>query len=193
MNILEWNHRNIGSIVNHLNQGKVAVLPTDTIYGLVAAARNEEAFKRIYQLKLRNPNKKCIVLISNIDDLKLFDVDLTKELKTKLKKYWPGKVSIELSCTSEKMKYLRCKTNSLSFRLPGDELLCELLKKTGPLVAPSANPESLEPATNIELAQAYFKDEDLLFVDAGEKISPPSTLISLLDEEVQVIRGSLKN
>lgn len=189
MKTVEWNQEKIKTISSHLLVGKVAVVPTDTLYGLVAAASNEEAVKRVYRLKNRSTDKKCIVLISSVDDLKMFEIETAGALRDKLDRYWPGKISIELPCSSEKMKYLRRGTNSLSFRFPDDKLLCKLLERTGPLVAPSANPEGLEPATQIEIAQSYFADESVMFVDGGEKVSPPSTIISLLDEEVKIIRG----
>lgn len=189
MKVLKWERDNLREISDHLLSGRVAVLLTDTLYGLVAIARDEKAVKTVYQLKSRNPDKKCIVLIGSIDNLKMFDIVISDTVRKELNKYWPGKVSIELPCASEKMKYLRRGTASLSFRFPDDKQLCELLKLTGPLIAPSANPEGLEPAVNIRMAQKYFADDEILFVDGGEKNSSPSTIISLLESEVRIIRG----
>ncbi len=188
---LDWNKDNIDEVARNLLLGKITVLPTDTLYGLVSLARDEEAFRKVYEMKNRNPKKKCIILIGDIEDLKQFEVALTSQQKEFLSAVWPGPVSVELPCTSEKMSYLRQGTTSLSFRLPKDELLTRLLKITGPLTAPSANPEGLEPAKNIEEAAKYFGDEEIIYVDGGEKSSPPSTLVSLLGEEPEVIRGSL--
>ncbi len=167
------------------------MLPTDTLYGLVAIARDEDAFQRVYKVRKRDPKKKCIILIGDIDDLKQFEVKLTSKQEQFLDGVWPGPVSVELPCTSEKMSYLRQGTNSLSFRLPKDDLLTGLLKMTDPLIAPSANPEGLEPAKNIGEASNYFGNEEILYVDGGEKISAPSTLVSLLSETPEIIRGSL--
>lgn len=189
MNTLAWNEENLHQISEHLIKGGVAVIPTDTIYGLVAKAGDEKAVGCVYELKSRNPEKKCIVLISSLKDLELFGVVLTEKQNETLKLYWPGKFSVELACSSEKFSYLLRGTDSLSFRYPDDKVLCDLLAKTGPLIAPSANPEGLEPATNAEEANSYFGQSKALLVDGGQRNSTPSTLISLLSDSIVVLRG----
>jgi L-threonylcarbamoyladenylate synthase len=188
---LSWQESNLSTIAEYFVKGEVVVLPTDTLYGLVAKVDDYLAVKKVYEIKKRNLEKKCIVLISSLEDLELFGIILTNSLRERLADYWPGKFSIELPCTTNDMKYLRCGTDSLSFRWPNDELLCELLKKTGPLIAPSANPEGLEPALNVIEAEKYFGDQVGLYVDGGTKQGSPSTLISLLDDQLKVLRGTL--
>src|SRR5204863_149383 len=68
----------------------------------------------------------------------------------------------------EKFEYLHRGTNTLALRLPKDESLQNLLKKTGPLIAPSANVEGLPPAKNITDAKKYFGDGVDLYIDGGE-------------------------
>ena len=63
---MEWNNKNLVKI---LKKGGVAVMPTDTIYGIVGQAENISTVNRIYNLKKRNPEKPCIILISNIEQL----------------------------------------------------------------------------------------------------------------------------
>lgn len=154
-------------------------------------ASNQQSFRRIYELKKRNPQKKLIVLISDISELETFDISPTPRQKEIIKKFWPGPYSLEFFCNPNKFNYLLCGTNSLTFRYPADDLLCKLLRKTGPLLAPSANPEGLEPAQNMLEAQAYFGESVPLYVDSGEKTSGPSTLLSLLSDHIQVVRGNI--
>ena len=68
-------------IVNLLKEGKVGVMPTDTIYGLVGSALNPQTVEEIYLLRKRATDKPFIVLISSINDLGKFGVFLTKEQK----------------------------------------------------------------------------------------------------------------
>ena len=77
-------------------------MPTDTIYGLVGLALNKGAVEKIYELRQRNKDKPCIILISSIDDLKIFGINLTSELRVRLEKLWPGKVSIIMPQTVDK-------------------------------------------------------------------------------------------
>lgn len=166
-------------IAKLLLNGKIGVIPTDTIYGIVGSALNEKTVEEIYKLRKRVKNKPLIILISSLDDLKKFDIDLTKKQKDFLKKIWPNPISVVLPCISGKFKYLHKGTNSLAFRVPKDEKLLDLLKQTGPLVAPSANFEGEKPTENIEEAKQYFSDRIAFYVDGGLIKSDPSTLIEL--------------
>jgi O-6-methylguanine DNA methyltransferase len=79
-----------------LKEGVIAVMPTDTIYGICASAFNKKAVQKVYKLRKRNPKKPCIILISKIENLKLFGIKLTKKQKEILQKIWLGKVSVIL-------------------------------------------------------------------------------------------------
>ncbi len=72
--------------------------------------------------------------------------------------------------------------------MPDKSELIELLKETGPLVAPSANPQGKPPAKTIDEAQAYFGDSVDHYEDAGVVEGEPSTIISFQNGEMTVIR-----
>lgn len=165
-------------LVEIIKKGGVGVIPTDTIYGLVGKALSRKTVKRVYKLKQRNPKKPSIILISKIDDLKLFGIKLDENTKKFLQKYWPGKVSVILPCG----------TKTLAFRLPNYPELVDLLNKTGPLIAPSANPESEEPAKTIKEAKNYFGEKVDFYVDIGRLESLPSTLISIKRGRAEILR-----
>src|SRR5689334_14503518 len=93
-------------IVKLLNEGKVGVVPTDTIYGIVGSALRPEVVEKIYHLRKRNPDKPFIILISNIDDLDKFEVKLSQKQKEFLKSNWPNPLSIILSSPDKKFEYL---------------------------------------------------------------------------------------
>ena len=164
----------------------MAVIPTDTIYGIVGQALSLKTVERIYKLRRRNSGKPMVVLISSLDNLNLFGVKLSLNEERTLKHIWPGKVSVVLSC-SKKMRYLHRGTNTIAFRLPRPKWLRNLLVETGPLVAPSANLEGKEPARSILGAKKYF-GKRILYLDAGQTTSLPSTLISLKRGKLKVLR-----
>ncbi|MBI2334565.1 threonylcarbamoyl-AMP synthase [Candidatus Daviesbacteria bacterium] len=152
-------------IVNILENGGIGVMPTDTIYGIVGSALNTQTVEKIYQLKKRSKNKPFIILISSLDDLKKFDIKLTKKQEVFLQKIWPNPVSVIL--------------HSLAFRMPKNKKLLDLLDKTGPLVAPSANIARQKPAATIDEAKKYFGGKVDFYLDKGKIKSQPSTLIEL--------------
>lgn len=167
----------------------VGVIPTDTLYGLVGQALSKKAVKRIYALKGRNIKKPFIILIAAIRDLKLFNIKLDAETKNILKEIWPGKVSVILPCPEKNFFYLHRGKNTLAFRVPRKPTLQKLLKKTGPLVAPSANRESLKPAATIKEARVYFGDTVDFYVGAGKRLPlTPSSLIKIDKGRVVVKR-----
>jgi len=182
-----------GKLVGIIKKGGVGVIPTDTIYGLVGKALSRKTVEKVYQLKQRDPKKPLIILIGKTDDLKLLGVKLDKDTKKILQKYWPGKVSIILPCPHKKFSYLHRGTRTLAFRLPSHPNLVNLLKKTGPLIAPSANPEAKEPAKTIKEAKKYFGEKIDFYVDVGRLESLPSTLILIKDQKIEVLRqGEVK-
>lgn len=167
---------------------KIAVIPTDTLYGLVAPALDPEAVGLVYALKGRAPEKPCIILISEISELFKFGIIPTKAAATFLSKVWPGPVSVVLPCLSEELAYLHRGTHSLAFRIPGEASLRELLQKAGPLIAPSANPEGQPVAHTIEEARAYFGDKIGEYVDGGFLDGLPSTLVDFSVSPAKLLR-----
>lgn len=162
-----------------LRGGAVGMLPTDTLYGLVASATSARAVARVYQLKRRSPTKPCIILIAAYDDMASFNISLTKAQEDTLCSYWPGPTSVVLPCGVGAPAYLHGGTHTLAFRFPKDPELQTFLKRSGPLIAPSANPEGLPPATILEEGEIYFGDEVDFYVDGGVRAGKASTLISL--------------
>jgi L-threonylcarbamoyladenylate synthase len=179
----DWDYVKAGML---LKEGAIGVIPTDTLYGICTSAFLKESVERIYKLRKRNPNKPFIILISSLDDLKKFGVKLNPWQKKILEKIWPGKISVILK-TSGDFYYLHRGTNSLAFRLSKQKLILDILKISGPLVAPSANWEGHNPAKNIREAKKYFGNK-VFYLDKGELVSKPSTLIEL-GEKIKILRA----
>lgn len=179
----------ISEVSEKLKNGAIGVIPTDTIYGIVGSSLIPETVERIYALRKRNSKKPFIILISSLDDLKIFDISVKKNVEELLKKIWPGKVSVILDLPRKnKLNYLHRGTNSLSFRLPDDPSLIELLKKSGPLVAPSANLEGQKESKSINDAKNYFGEGVDFYIDGREIKSKPSTLIKIENNKIIVLR-----
>lgn len=184
-----WNNQNL---IDTLKNGGVAVIPTDTIYGVVGQALNSNTVLHIYEIRKRNPDKPCVILIGDITELEKFSVSLSEEQKEKLKEYWVNNfmpISIILDCAEDKFSYLHRGTKTLAFRLPVQKEFRELLFKTGPLVAPSANTEALPPSSNIDEAKKYFGNSVDLYADGGEIKGKASKIIKLnSDGTVNILR-----
>ncbi len=180
-----WNDENL---IKVLKENGIVVMPTDTLYGIVGRAESEKAVNRIYVIRKRALDKPCIILIGEIGELEKFSIILSEKQKMEIEKY-KEPTSFILDCADEKFRYLHRGAKTLAFRLPAQESLRNLLKKTGPLIAPSANPEALPPAQNITEAKKYFGDLVDLYVDGGEIKGQASKVIKLhKDGSVNVFR-----
>lgn len=174
-------------IENILKSWWVGVLATDTLYGLVWMAKNPETIKKIYQLKWRDENKPFIVLISDIAQLNDFWIFLDFEQKKILEKLFSQPLSVMLENKNIDFDYLTKKSWFLAFRKVQKQNLQDLIWKVWPLVAPSANPQWLDPAINLLTIQKYFPQLDFI-VDEWDVGWEPSTIVKLVWQEIFVVR-----
>lgn len=165
-----------------LIHGGVVVMLTDTIYGILGKADNEEACRRIRELKGRDADKAMIVLIA--DSVQIWD-GVSREVFEKTRTQIGSEpTSIIVPAGPNTPAWLpRQNDTSIAFRLPNDEQLVKMIRQTGPLVAPSANPQGELPALNLKEAGHYFGDKVDLYVDAGFVGNrPPSRVARLKDD-----------
>ncbi|MEK7673933.1 MAG: Sua5/YciO/YrdC/YwlC family protein [Patescibacteria group bacterium] len=211
----------IKQIAKEIKNGSIAVLPTDTIYGICSSALNKKSVEKVYELKKRDYNKPSIILISKIDDLKKFGIRIDKKLSELLNSIWPNRISVVLRCDNKKVEndlsfsapknndendlsflspkdkpfgflafnYLHRGVKSLAFRIPSNQFLLKLLNKTGPIIAPSANPQGKKLSNNIQEAIKYFNDA-VIYIDGGKLKSSASCLISIeRNFDIKILRN----
>lgn len=185
------NKEEILQTVETLQNGKIAVFKSDTLYGIHAKAENAEAVEKIYQLKEREENKPFIILISNIKQLKLFDTEINSEAENIIKKYWPGKLTIILK--AKNIPHLTREGKTLAFRLPRDKGLRKIIEAVGPIVSTTVNKSGDPAAITIEEAKNLFGDKIDLYVDSGKTESTPSTLVDCSEGTIKILRsGAVK-
>ena len=166
-------------VIDLIKQGNIGIIRTDTIYGVVGLAEDQAVVERIFQLKDRSETKPPIVLIYEASVM--YDAP-AKTVGSLLESVWPGRVSVIVPSPHAPSWISRGKTTA-TYRVPANEQLRALLKSTGPLVAPSANPQSLPPATTIQEAVNYFGDQVDFYVDGGHVTdNTPSQLLRILDD-----------
>ena len=174
-----------------LRNGGVGVLRTDTLYGIVCSALDRTAVERVYELKGRDFDKPCIILIGDMSDLDRFPLAINEYQRAFMEEHWPAPLSLIVSLdpdADEGYTYLHCNTHSLSFRIPNDAKLRTLLSQTGPLIAPSANHQGKQPATSIKEARMYFPHIDV-YIDGGVvRETSASTVVRLERDGYTILR-----
>lgn len=166
-------------------------MPTDTLYGISCVALNEKAVERVYQLRKRDPNKPCIILIGEIDQIEMFGIGVFDRTRRFLEKIWPDEVSIIIPIKRKKQKefeFLHRGKRSLAFRMPDLKCVQEIIAETGPLVSTSVNIQGHPPAKNIKEAKEYFGEEMDFYLDMGELVSVPSSLAEIDDRKLKILR-----
>lgn len=169
--------------------GKIGVMPTDTVYGVVARAEDVTAVNHMYALKKRE-NKPGTLIAANTGQL--LSLGVPAEQIEAVKKWWPNSLSAVLTVNGN--DYLTQSVGTLAMRVVADEKICSLLKRTGPLITSSANQPGEPHATTIEEAIAYFGDSVDFYVDGGLLANvQPSTIIRPTDSGIEVLRqGGIK-
>ncbi len=180
-----------------LASGGVILHPTETCYGLACDAFDENALKKIYEIKGRDANKPLAILVSDIEMAKEYGVfgDVALDLASR---FWPGALSIVVLRTEKLPSFLNVGEKFVSMRVSSDKFSTELVKAFGkPIITTSAN---LAGADNMyEVDMKKFEVEvsgglmakDLIdFVVDGGKIplNKPSTIVKVDEEAVTILR-----
>lgn len=169
-----------------LTPGSIAVIPTDTLYGVVARAADTAAVARLYDLKKRE-NKPGTLIAASIEQLE--EIGLKRRYLKAVEQYWPASLSVVIPCADPALKYLHQGKMSLAVRIPADKELQNLLQETGAVLTSSANYPGEEPAATIAQAKEYFGDEVDAYINGGDLSGrQPSTVIRIIDDAIEVIR-----
>ena len=160
-------------IVETLLSDGVVVIRTDTIYGIIARAASEEAVERVYAAKKREADKQCIVLIADPSDVAQYGTVIEQYSKNEK---MPTSVVVPVS---DEPEWILRGGHDVAYRLVKNDLLKQIIRAVGPVIAPSANPEGQPPARNITEAKRYFGDRVDLYVDGKDvpRTAHPSQII----------------
>jgi tRNA threonylcarbamoyl adenosine modification protein (Sua5/YciO/YrdC/YwlC family) len=163
-----------------LHGGGIALLPTDTIYGLHAIAANEAAVARIAAIKGRDEAKRFVVIAASADDLTTFGAAIPDVLRS----IWPAPLTAIVPYRHTSVDA----PTTLAVRVPALDWLRELLSRTGPLVSTSANRSGEAPVKSPgELAHDLQKTIDFA-LDLGVREGEPSTIVDFTDSKPSIVR-----
>jgi len=174
-------------------EGAVFAYPTDTIYGFGANPFNEDAVRRIDEIKRRENDKSYIMLIDSIETLRKYIEIKTEKHLDFLFSIWPNPISVVLTLNSKTSKILGVET--AAFRVPNNRFC---LKLTGelkmPLISTSVNRSSQPPILEAsEIYDEFSSEIEAIFFTGKKSFYTASTLIDLSDSVPVLIRsGKIK-
>lgn len=125
--------------VQVLKAGGIVAVPTETVYGLAVSLKHPRSVRHVFKLKGRPSDNPLIVHIAAFADLKPLIKNISPLFRC-VKKFWPGPLTIVFEANLKNVPVVvRAGLNTVAVRMPSHPVMQRLLKKTGPLAAPSAN------------------------------------------------------
>ena len=178
----------IASAIESIKNGGIVIFPTDTVYGIGCDPYNENAVKKIYEIKNRDSTKPLPILGYSKRVLEnIVEFDETTNRITE--KFWPGRLTIVLPLKDDKLKKLSRGTNTLAVRVPNNKCVLAFLKKCELVVGTSANISGEEPFTDPQKIENDLIDCDIFLNDGIIHSSGASTVIKIENGEIKILRS----
>ncbi len=177
----------IRTVIQYLKDGKVILYPTDTVYGIGANIFNDEAVKKVYQIKKRPLNKPLSVCVSNINDINKIAY-LNKDLEKKLKNIFPGPFTIILKKKDIVPEILTSGSDKIGIRIPNNKI-CLALSREFPITTTSANISGKPICESFKGVLNQFREEIDLIIETGiYNHGVHSTVIDMTFSPPKIIR-----
>lgn len=170
---------------NQLKAGNVVAIPTETVYGLAANAYNEDAIKKVFEIKQRPLFNPLIVHIKSIDDIEKIAINIPKKALVLARHFWPGALTLVLQKNKNIPNCVTAGKDTVGIRVPFHKDTLALLELIDfPLAAPSANPFGYISPTCAEHVQNQLGDKIPFILDGGNcEKGIESTIIGFENEE----------
>lgn len=190
---MEFLNFNDERCIDILNKGDVLLFPTETVYGMGARYDIKRGFDRLVEIKKRPPTKPFTLMISNIEQIKIF-ADLNENINRVINKFFPGELTLILKSKTT-YHWVTLGFNTIGIRMSSSSKVIDLINRVGvPLLVTSVNKSSRPPLNKVDDIVKEFKDENLNIVIDDAKLSEkPSTIVSIIENDIKLIReGNIK-
>ena len=162
-----------------LGRNDLAVIPTDTVYGLAANAFSPEAVQKLLSAKGRDRQSPPPVLIANLNMARALVESLPEAAVKLAETFWPGALTMILKSQPSLDWDLGETKQTVALRVPDHKIALALIEETGPLAVSSANLTGEPAATTAKQAFDYLADSVEVYLDGGP--SPKGEASTILD------------
>ena len=180
-------------LIDVLEKGELAILPSDTVYGIFADATSIDAIKRVDDAK--HSNKPHLMVVSSIEMLEKYVSEINDLQRKIINKYWPNTLTILFKKNDLIPDELTKGSPYIGIRMPDQKFLLKLLNEFGkPLISSSANITNEKVITNVNMIDPELKKSISYIYDGGTLSDIASTLIKVEDNKIVFLReGILAN
>jgi tRNA threonylcarbamoyl adenosine modification protein (Sua5/YciO/YrdC/YwlC family) len=183
--------RLITKVVEVLQRGGVIAYPTDTCYGIGCDLLSKRAIERIYQLRQLGRNKPFSFICSDLKNISDYAKVSNYAYKT-MRRMLPGPYTFILEGSKLVPKIMLTRRKTAGIRVP-DHAICQALVQSlgHPILSASARAPDEEIFEDGSLLHDHFGAAIDLVIDGGIVPARPSSVISLIGDEPEVIREGL--
>ena len=173
-----------------IKNGGIVIFPTETVYGIGTNGLDENAIKKIYEVKQRPLNKPISLLVNNIEMVDKIAKNITEVEYKLMERFFPGPLTIILEKRDIVPDILTSNTNTIGIRMPSGEIAKKLIEFAGvPIATSSSNISGNPSGTNITDIKKDFEGKVDCFIDNGEsELGIPSTVIRIIDNIPYILR-----
>src|SRR5262245_34804493 len=169
----------VEEIVECLENGGVVLLPTDTVYGLAVSPHFDQSIDRLFALKRRPRNVNLPIMVASDVDLEPLGFEISESARRLLRSpLIPGSITLAMGFSSDYRPAWLAGRDEAAIRIPNDDRLLSVLRKTGPLLVTSANAHSAETPDNVREILAQLDGAPDLWIDGGTLRTTASTLVN---------------
>ena len=176
----EMGPKDLEQAVQHLRNGGVVAIPTDTLYGLAADVFNTAALDRIFAIKGRSDDLALPVLVSGWDQLGMVAENTPPKTRALAERFWPGALTLVVQKANGLPDRLTAGGPTVAVRMPGHPVPIELIDGLGgPITGTSANISGgADLLTLDELSSQLGERVDLI---VGKGPTPKGTASTIVD------------
>lgn len=176
--------------VQILRQGGLVAFPTETVYGLGADARRDDAVNRIFAAKGRPATNPLIVHIHDIAAARSYAGHWPEKAQSLAEHFWPGPLTLIVQKTNAISSIVTAGGPTVGLRIPSHPLALQLLRQfDGPLAAPSANRSTHISPTTADHVRQELGDRVDLILDGGRcQVGIESTVLDLTTDPPAILR-----
>ena len=181
----------LADAVAALRAGRLVAFPTETFYGLGAAALAPAALRIIFQVKGRPEHKPLLVLVDSVAMAERIAAEIPERARALMTRHWPGALTLVLRARPHLPVEVTAGSGTVGVRLSAHPVAQALVRALGqPITAPSANPSGLAPPTTAADVLAYFPRGIDVVLDAGATSGgAPSTVLDVTVDPPRVLRA----
>ena len=189
--ILSANPQSIEAAAAILKAGGIVAMPTETVYGLAANARDGKAIAKVFEAKGRPSFNPLIVHVADLEAAQEIAEFTSRDLNI-ASAFWPGALTLILKRKSGNgiSDLVSAGLPTIAVRVPAHKTARALLKACGfPLAAPSANVSgTISPTAPAHVAQSLGDKVDMILADGVCKVGLESTVVDCTGENVLILR-----